>query len=65
MSTKNSWVCRVQKVVSTEFTRETKQSVQKLSINRPHLVNEGKLDGTSVNWAHSVTKGILQVCSAN
>ena len=42
--------------MSTEFTQETKKSVQKLSVNQAHSVNEGNMDGTSVNWAHLVTK---------
>lgn len=29
----------------------------KLSVNQTHSINEGNLDGTSVNWAHLITKG--------
>ena len=57
MSVKHSCVRQVQKTVSTKFTRETKENVQKMSVNQAHSVNEGKLDGTSVNRAHLVTKG--------
>ena len=41
VSTEHSRVCLVQKTVSTEFTQATKESLQKLSVNRAHLVNEG------------------------
>ena len=51
--------------MSTKFTQETKESVQKLSVNRAHLVNEGNLDGTSVNRAHLITKESLKICSIN
>ena len=37
----------------------------KKSVNQAHLVNEGKLDGISVDWAHLVTKGFSQVCNVN
>ena len=65
MSTECSCVFLVQKAMSTEFTRALKESMQKMSVNQTQLVNEGKLYGTSANWAHSVTKGLLQVCSVN
>ena len=51
--------------MSAEFTRASKESMQKVSVNWAHSVNEGKLDGTSANWAHSTTKGFLQVYSIN
>ena len=53
------------KTVSTKFTRVSKRSSQKLSVNRGYSVEKGKLDGTNVNQAHSVTKGSLQMCSVN
>ena len=37
--------------MSTELTRETKGSMLKISVNRAHLVNEGKLDRINVDRA--------------
>ena len=51
--------------MSINFTWASKKSLQKMSVNQAYSVNEGKLDGTSANWAHLVTKEFLQVCSIN
>ena len=55
----------MQKTVSTELTQASKEFMQEKSVNRDHLVNKRKLDGISVDQAHSVTKGFLQVWSVN
>lgn len=43
-STEHSWVYSVKKVVSTELTRASKESLLKKSVNQAHSVNKGEIE---------------------
>ena len=46
-----------QNLVSTKFTHETKKVGMKTSVNRAHLVDEGKSIMGSVYWVELANKG--------